>query len=161
MRPLLLTSTMLVALAATPALADLSPITGQPEPFSRSASNITPSNTRSEIAPALPAPQTDGPRNLLMTASQDLGSGQTGAAQEALERAETRILDRSVPATMANQPDGGQAVNLIRQARMALAQNDLRGANGYVQQALQALPPASESSAMMGQPSYQAPASTP
>ena len=38
MRPLLLTSTMLVALAATPVLADISPITGQPEPLSLSAS---------------------------------------------------------------------------------------------------------------------------
>jgi hypothetical protein len=159
MRSLLLTPTILAALAATPALADLSPVTGQPEPFSRSASNIAPSNTRSQIAPALPAPQAEGPRDLLMTASQDLGAGRTGAAQEALERAETRILDRSVPATMASQPDNGQAVDLIRQALMALAQNDLQGANGYVQQALQGLPPEGQSSAMSGHPAYPAPAS--
>ena len=158
MRPLLLTSTMLVALAATPVLADISPITGQPEPFSLSASNITPSDTRSDIAPALPKPQADGPRDLLMVASQDLSSNRTGAAQEALERAETRILDRSVPATMASQPDNGQAVNLLHQARMALSQHDLQGANSYVQQALQALPPESQNSALIGQPYYQAPA---
>jgi hypothetical protein len=158
MRPLLLTSTILAALAATPVLADISPITGQPEPFSLSASNITSADTRSEIAPALPTPQADGPRDLLMVASQDLSSNRTGAAQEALERAETRILDRSVPATMASQPDNGQAVNLIRQARMALSQHDLQGASSYVQQALQALQQESQNSAMIGQPYYRAPA---
>jgi hypothetical protein len=161
MRPLLLTSTMLVALAAMPALADVSPITGQPEPTSTAASNLSPSDTRSEIAPSLPAPPAGGPRDLLTTASQDLSANRTGAAQEALERAETRVLDRSVPATMAGQPDNGQAVDLIRQALTALGNNDLQSANSYTQQALQALPP--ENAAMVGQPPpppYGAPAPT-
>ena len=140
-----MTSTLLVAVAALPALADVSPVTGKPEPTSNVASNIAPSNTRSEIAPALPAPASEGPRDLLMTASQNIASRRTGAAQEALERAETRILDRSVPATMSNAPDNSQVVNLIAQARMALANNDLQSANASVQQALQALPPEGQS----------------
>lgn len=140
MRPLLLTSTMLAALAAAPAFADVSPVTGQPEPMSSAASNIAPSDTRSEIAPALPAPPAEEPRDLLMTAAQDLTSHRTGAAQEALERAETRILDRSVPPAMASEPDNAQVINLIAQARMALGNNDLQSASNYVQQALQSLP---------------------
>jgi hypothetical protein len=143
---------MLLALAAVPALADVSPITGQPEPYSTRASNITPSNTRSEVAPALPAPATEGPRDLLMTASQDLSANRTGAAQEALDRAETRILDRSVPATVSNVPDADQVVNLIAHARTALSNNDLQSAHAYVQQALQALPPEGPGAAMNGPP---------
>jgi hypothetical protein len=162
MRTLLMTSTMLLALAAMPALADVSPITGQPEPMSNAASNLTPSDTRSEVAPALPAPAAEGPRDLLMTASQDLSAHRTGAAQEALERAETRILDRSVPATVASQPDNGAPVNLIRQALTALGNNDVQSANSYTQQALQALPPEAHGAAMIGQPAapYGAQAST-
>jgi hypothetical protein len=117
-RPLLMTSTMLVALAAAPAFAELSPVTGQPEPTSTVASNRDPSNTRSEIAPALPAPPVEGPRDLLMAPSQDIGSRRSGAAQEALERAETRVLDRGVPPSMANAPDDSRVVDLITQARM-------------------------------------------
>jgi hypothetical protein len=160
MRPLLLTSTLLVALAAGPALADISPVTGQPEPTSNTASNITPSDTRSQVAPSLPAPPAEGARDLLAAAAQDLGANRTGAAQEALERAETRILDRSVPATMSNASDGGQAVNLIAQARTALGNNDLRSASSYVQQALRALPPEQQGSAMAAPPTspYGAPA---
>ena len=139
MRPLLMTSTILVALTGAPAFADISPITGQPEPMSSAATNIDSSNTRSEVAPALPAPPVEGPRDLLMTASQDISSGRTGAAQEALERAETRILDRSVPPSMPNAPDNNQVVDLITQARMALGHHDLQSANSYVQQALQSL----------------------
>lgn len=162
MRPLLMTSTLLVALAAMPALADISPITGQPEPTSSAASNISPADTRSDIAPSLPSPPTEGPRGLLTTASQDLRSNRTGAAQEALERAETRILDRSVPATMANAPDNGHVVDLITQARAALGNNDLQSANADVQQALQALPPEGQNSAMTGPPAaaYGAQAAT-
>jgi hypothetical protein len=141
MRSLLMTSAMLLTLAAAPAFADISPVTGQPEPTSSVASNIVPSDTRSEVAPALPAPSAgEDPHDLLMTASQDLTSRRTGAAQEALEQAETRILDRSVPPPMANEPDNSQVINLIAQARTALANNDLQSANNYVQQALQALP---------------------
>jgi hypothetical protein len=141
MRRLLMTSTVVVALAAAPALADISPVSGQAEPSSKAASNIVPSDTRSDIAPALPAPPAgEDAHSLLMAASQDLTSHQTGAAQEALERAETRILDRSVPPSMANEPDNGRLINLIAQARTALGNNDLQSASNYVQQALQALP---------------------
>jgi len=152
MRTLLMASTMVVALAAVPALADVSPITGQPEPFSTSASNLTPSDTHSDVAPALPAPPAEGPRGLLNAAAQDLSANRTGAAQEALERAETRVLDRSVPATVANQPDNGRTVNLITQALNALGNHDLQSASSYTQQALQALPPEGENSAMISQP---------
>lgn len=74
-----------------------------------------------------------------MRASQDLSSARTGAAQEALERAQTRLMNRSVPRSMANAPDDSRVVDLITQARMALGRKDLQSANSYVQQALQSL----------------------
>jgi hypothetical protein len=113
--------------------------TGSSLPRSNNASNIDPSNTRSEIAPTLPVPPVEGTRDLLMTASQDLSSARTGAAQEALERAQARLMNRSVARTMANAPDDSRVVGLITQARMALGRKDLQAANSYVQQALQSL----------------------
>ena len=80
---------------------------GAGSPFSNRASNITGNDTRSVIAPRLPNPDTtgDSPRDFLVAAQRALAAHQTGAAQEALERAQTRILTRSTDPSMANAPD--------------------------------------------------------
>jgi hypothetical protein len=134
MHRLLIASTVLAGLIALPAFA---------APMSTTASNIDRSDTRSTIAPQLPAPPVgdDGSaRALLQAASQALSSNQTGMAQESLERAETRLLTRSTEVDQASSPDNSSAVNAITSARMAIAHGDLQGANGDVQQALAALP---------------------
>lgn len=66
-------------------------------PVSDKASNITPADTRTPIAPELPPPpvaDNASPLDFLHAARDALAHGKTGQAQEALERAEARALDR-------------------------------------------------------------------
>jgi len=110
------------------------------EPMSMSASNTDAGNTRSTIAPQLPSPHIGpdaSPSALLHAARDDLGRHQTGAAQEALERAETRLLDRSTEPGNASMPDSRDAVKLIGQARDALGHHDMSQAMQAIDAALQ------------------------
>jgi hypothetical protein len=102
--------------------------TGMSLPRSNNASNINEATTHSELAPNLPAPAADTVPGLLFAARNALAARQTGAAQEALERAETRALDRSIPVGTERVPDQGRMVAAIGQARQALAAGDLNGA---------------------------------
>ncbi len=115
------------------------PGVGDSFPASRRASNIVPGDTHSPIAPRLPAPAGGpdvGPHTYLMDAQNALGAHQSGRAQEALERAETVMLQRSVPEEQASAPDQSAGVTQIAAARDALARGDLAGARSAVQQAL-------------------------
>jgi hypothetical protein len=101
--------------------------TGMSTPMGTHASNITPSDTRSPIAPNLPNP-TVGPNasaaDYLRAAQASLAGGRTGEAQQSLEMAQTRLLDRSVPMGQTNDPSGNPAVSQISQALKALAAGD-------------------------------------
>ncbi len=119
------------------------PGTGQSGPASTKASNIDGSDSRSAIAPHLPAPRggnNAGPWNYLRDADRALGAHKTGEAQQALEMAETRLLDRSTPANAANQPDQGPVVQQVSQARQALGHGDISGARAAIRTALQSAP---------------------
>jgi hypothetical protein len=124
MRSLLLASVAAIGLALTvPAMA-------------QSASNIDKADTRSDIAPRLPAPpvSTDaGPRPFLQAAQVALRANRTGEAQEALERAESRSLDVS-----DNRAGGGLSPmgSRISAAREALGRGDVAGASRIVDAAL-------------------------
>jgi hypothetical protein len=113
---------------------------GEGEPESRHASNIDRSNTRSDIAPALPMPPVRGnsPEDYLAAADRALSHRQSGEAQEALERAETRLLDRSVPAGQGNMPMQDPRLTQIRDARMAIANRDWSAARSNIEQAMNA-----------------------
>lgn len=107
-------------------------------PFSDKASNIAPEDTHSAIAPNLPAPPVGGPASpldFLVAARVALAAGHTGEAQEALERAETRALDRAVPPPLADTPVEDPLIAAIRQARLALAANDIPGAMQFIDSA--------------------------
>jgi hypothetical protein len=131
----LLGMTALSALAQTPPGANPAtgarpghePGVGESLPLSNKASNISPADTRSNIAPTLPA-STAGEnattRDYLRAARASLVAGRTGAAQQSLEMAETRALDRSVPQGQTNAPSASQLVSEIRDARHALASGD-------------------------------------
>jgi hypothetical protein len=128
-----------------PASADIRPGhvpgVGESFPASDNASNITSADTRSPIAPRLPAPGIgeNGSPDALLTAAQDaLNAHQTGKAQEALERAETALLQRSVPADMASTPDHGPRVTQVTMARDALAKGDVMGAKKAIAAAMRA-----------------------
>ena len=130
------------ALAAVPATDDIAfgarpgnvIGTGNSLPASDYASNITEANTQSRIAPPLPQPQavSESPHALLSAASRALDAGLTGEAQEALERAETRLLSRSVSTERIGDPNANRLVSRIAEARHALAEGDLAHASRLV-----------------------------
>jgi hypothetical protein len=111
--------------------------TGMSLPRSDKAGNINAATTHSDLAPNLPAPAgADSVHDLLVAARQALAANQTGAAQEALERAESRALDRDITPGTERIPDQSPQVAAITQARDALANNNLRGAIAIVDAAL-------------------------
>ena len=121
MRNLLVLTTALT-LGAAPAFAANWGSVPPGQPDSTAASNIDPSDTHSVIAPNLPWPsigQNADPNAYLHVAEQALHNGQTGLAQNALEMAETRLLN-STPSD-ANQPDNSPAIRRITEALNALA----------------------------------------
>jgi hypothetical protein len=109
------------------------------EGFSVTASNIIPSDTHSVIAPHLPVPRLApgaGPPQFLRVADYGLQTGRTGLAQEAMERAETRLLDRVIIAPDPVQPDTSPPVVTIAEGRQALGQGDIPRAEDHVLRAL-------------------------
>lgn len=111
---------------------------GAGSPLSTAASNTTAANTRSEIAPRLPDPAaaSNTPQAYLAAAQRALSAGRTGAAQEALERAETRLLSRSTVPSDAGTPDASPMIAQIGTARRALASRDTAGARTAINAAL-------------------------
>ncbi len=99
------------------------PGVGTSYPLSNHASNIRSNDTHAVLAPTLPTPAL-GPnatvQDYLRAARAALGAGQTGQAQQALEMAETRALDRSVPQAATNAPSHSDLVARIGAARRAL-----------------------------------------
>jgi hypothetical protein len=111
--------------------------TGMSLPRSDNASNINSQTTSSELAPNLPAPPAgDDIQTLLLDARTSLQAGRTGEAQEALERAETRALDRSVPYGGERQVDAGPLVRATNGARAALAAGNIAAAINIINEAL-------------------------
>ena len=118
--------------------------TGLHEPTSSQASNIVTADTRSDIAPALPMPGIGlnaAPARYLHTAQRDLAQHRTGAAQQALEMAETRLLDRSVVQTSVDRPDANPVIAHVRHALDSLGQGRLDMAQRQVDAAIGALGP--------------------
>ena len=111
--------------------------TGMSVPRSDKAGNLDAATTHSELAPNLPAPSgADSVCALLLAARQDLVVNQTGAAQEALERAETRALDRSIPVGTERVPAQDPLVMAVTRARDAIATGNVAGAVGIIDGAL-------------------------
>ena len=112
------------------------------EPVSLRASNITSADVRSTVAPALPAPSVGDsapPVSFLEAARAALARGRTGETQEALERAETRLLDRSADPREVGRPDTHAPVVEIGIARSSLALRDQAGAARAIDNAIAAL----------------------
>jgi hypothetical protein len=112
---------------ATGARPGHEPGTGESLPLSNKASNIGPTDTRSTIAPTLPGPAAGEhatTQDYLRAARAALVAGRTGQAQQSLEMAETRSLDRSVAQGQTNTPSESQLVSRIRDARRALRRGD-------------------------------------
>ncbi len=149
MRNLLLASALSLAFAA-PAFAQQwahEPGTGQSGPASDKASNIDGSDSRSDIAPHFQSPsvgENAAPVGYLRAAETALVHHRTGEAQQALEMAETRLLDRSTPVSEANVPSQNDMVRQVSIARQALGHNDVPGARQAIAVAI------NDSSAVQG-----------
>jgi len=151
MRNTLLVSASLLGLAiAAPAFAQTNPVTGARPgnipgtdnslPLGNTASNIAGSDTHSDIAPRLPNPpvaDNASPQQYLAAAKRALDAHHTGEAQQALEMAETRALDRSTAPSAANTPDSSPLISQITKALDALAHNDDHTANQMIDGAMQ------------------------
>jgi hypothetical protein len=164
MRSLVLSVTVLAGLVGTPVLAQTSvPVTpqgvppganpatgarpgnevgtGMSMPMGTRASNIDQRDTRSVIAPNLPTPPVGpsaNPADYLRAAQSALQAGHTGEAQQALEMAQTRLLDRSVPMTQTDKPSDNPAVRQISEALKALAAGDRAQTMDLIQSAIPA-----------------------
>lgn len=105
---------------------------------SNSAANISAADTRSVIAPALPAPSVAGSSvtAYLQAAQSALAAGKTGATQSALEDAETLALTRSVPMGTASDPSHAPLVLAISAARQALSVGNSQDAAAHITTAL-------------------------
>jgi len=105
----------------------LAPAAFAQNPTSDRASNIDAQDTRSPIAPALPSPDVGpgaSPEQFLHAARSALATGRTGEAQQAMEMAETRLLDRSTPLFQTNNPSRSPLIAQIGDARRALGRGD-------------------------------------
>ena len=90
--------------------------TGMSLPMSTKAGNLN-----------LPTPavgENASAADLLRAARSALAAGRTGEAQQALEMAQTRLLDRSVPLGQTDKPSDDPVVRQISQALRALAADD-------------------------------------
>ena len=121
--------------AGTPAPAEQ----GGRQPMSNAASNTVPENTHTDWAPSLPAPDVADnapPAEFLHAAERAIATNRTGEAQEALERAESRALDRSVRPSKAGEPSAQPLVKQIADARQALGEGDRLKALSLIKAAL-------------------------
>ena len=89
--------------------------------------------------PALPSPDLppgSRPSDFLRAAAGALAIGNTGEAEQALEMAQTRMLDRSVPLGQTNDPSHDPTTVQITQARQALETHDRAGCMQLIQVAI-------------------------
>jgi hypothetical protein len=113
--------------------------TGSSLPMSDKAANITPADTNSTIAPNLPSPpigENASPRDYLLAARTALLLGRTGEAQQSLEMAATRALDRSVPLFQTNVQIKDDLIGEIGQALRALSEGDRGRSVQFIETAL-------------------------
>ncbi len=130
-------------------------------PVSNQASHTPGSAPGSEIAPRLPEPaggDAGSPEQYLHAADRALEMHKTGLAQQALEMAETRMLDRSTLASEVSMPDANPEVRALRQAREALGRHELREAHQAIREALNDAPGAAGAPPPQG---YTAPSGYP
>ncbi len=140
--------TSLVALAAlapaaaAPASAQPIDLLGSPT-VTAPPNNAAPSDTHAATALPLPGPPllSDDPRRAFLEAARRaLEAGRIEEAREAIERAETRLLNAPAAPVQASSPERQDAVLAIGEARRALAAHDRQGAIRAIDDALRRRP---------------------
>jgi hypothetical protein len=134
------TLALVLALSAAPALAQTVPDAGGGhQPTSTVPTNTGPENTRTVWSPQLPAPAVSDaapPAAFVRAAQAAIAAGRLGEAQEAIERAESRALDRTVRPSRATVPSHQPLVQQLAQARQLLGAGDRMGALRMLDRAL-------------------------
>ncbi len=113
-----------IAMCAACGIALAQPVDLQTPPQTSGTRILAPAGPSPAVVPRLPLPampDNEPPHAFLEAARSAVDRGQTGEAEEALERAETRILDRDVATNSTQEPDDQRAVLDIAVARQALA----------------------------------------
>jgi hypothetical protein len=87
--------------------------------------------------PSPGVPESGRASDYLRAAQSALVAGRNGAAQEALEMAQTRMLDRSVSQGQTNNPSDNPTVGQIAQALQALAARDRANCLRMIQAAIE------------------------
>ena len=82
-------------------------------------------------------PESARPSDYLRAAQSALVAGRTGEAREALEMAQTRMLDRSVPLGQTNDASSNPTVGQIAATRQALAVGDRAASLRLLQTAIE------------------------
>lgn len=138
--PRLQTLALLLTVLAVPAVAQTEPDTGGGhQPTSTMPTNTGPENTHTVWSPQLPSPTVsdDAPPAAFVKAAEGaIAAGRLGEAQEAIERAESRALDRTVRPSRANQPSRQLLVKQLADARQMLGHGDRQGALHKLDEAL-------------------------
>jgi hypothetical protein len=120
------------------------PGVGTSLPLSDKASNIDANSVHAAVAPTLPTPSvgTDATaRAYLLEARDDLAAtGRTGQAQNALEMAESRQLNRVVPPSESIGQSQNQIVAQISAARAALGRGEIALTIRLIDETLQSMP---------------------
>jgi len=133
-----------IVLCATCGMALAQPVDLRTPPQMPSTRSLVPASPPPAIGARLPLPslpENDPPHAFLQAARSAVERGQTGEAREALERAETRLLDRPVAMSSARETAGRRAVLDIGVARQALAAGDRAGTLQAIDDALAAPSP--------------------
>lgn len=133
------TAFLLPSLARAQIVPGHEPGVGVSQPASDRASNMAVQHPTDTIAPTLPDPglgQDGQPYAYLKAAHEALAHGRTGVAQQALEMAETRALDRVVPPDEEIRRSRTDRIADIARARAALGEGDLKRAMSLIEFAL-------------------------
>jgi hypothetical protein len=86
--------------------------------------------------PSPSLPEDSRPSDYLRAAQAALAAGRTNEGESALEMAQTRMLDRSVPLGQTDNPSDNPTIIQITQARQALAAHDRAASLQAIQAAI-------------------------
>ncbi len=100
------------------------------------AQPVTPNSSVLSPLPSPALPESDRPSDFLQAAQGALATGRLRETQEALEMAQTRMLDRSVALGQTNTPSNDPAVSQISDALRALAEHDRASCMQSIQAAI-------------------------
>lgn len=126
MRSLVLSASLLIVLSGS-AVAQPDPRFGTNTAMPAGNAVVLPVQMpQASITRGLPSPSVDGdlPSDYLRVAQGALAAGRAREAHEALEMAQTRMLDRSVPIGQTYRPSDNPTVHEIAQALQALTSGD-------------------------------------